>query len=155
MISNNNNLIAGIDVFQICYISNNHVHISYYSGTSATSLKYATNSSGSWVVTEVDNLGDAGEYTSIALDSSGYPHIGYIEDQGGGVERLKHAYTIWNGASWALEYLLPDSVTLDYPSIAINSTFVRPIALGRRGVLKENNPRLGRSLSPRGCWYRS
>jgi hypothetical protein len=61
--------------------SNNRVHISYYDRTNAT-LKYATNVSGSWVITTIDNIGSYVTYpssinTSIALDSNNKVHISY------------------------------------------------------------------------------
>ena len=54
------------------------VHISYFSWTNRT-LKYATNASGKWARTTVDNSGYAGEISSIAVDSSGKVHISYYE----------------------------------------------------------------------------
>ena len=68
--------------------SSGNVHISYclygYSGrVSAGSvyarLRYATNASGKWVISTVDSSGNAGWYSSIALDSSGNVHISYSD----------------------------------------------------------------------------
>ncbi len=66
--------------------TNGKVHISYcyyfYSASTNTYnryLKYATNASGAWVTTTVDNSGGAGNHTSIAIDSSGKVHISYSD----------------------------------------------------------------------------
>ena len=40
-------------------------------------LKYATNASGTWVKTTVDNSENIDEHTSIAVDVSGKVHISY------------------------------------------------------------------------------
>jgi len=54
------------------------VYISYFDRIN-TSLKYATNASGSWVSSTVDSNGDIGYYSSIALDSNGKAHISYYD----------------------------------------------------------------------------
>jgi len=69
--------IDGSDYVHISYDNVKHVvHCSehYFD----TSLKYATNASGSWVIETVD-FGDnrLGSYSSIALDKSGGVHISY------------------------------------------------------------------------------
>jgi hypothetical protein len=63
--------------------SNNNLHISYYDSANANKdLKYATCSSScttasSWSSITVDNVGDVGEYTSMAIDSNDDLHIIY------------------------------------------------------------------------------
>lgn len=52
-----------------------YAYISYYDKTN-NRLKYATNKTGSWVITA--NLDPGGTFTSIALDSGNTPHISYI-----------------------------------------------------------------------------
>ena len=70
------------------------VHISYYSyyDDYNGALKYATNASGSWVTTTVDNSGNVGWFTSIALDTSGKVHISYYDSY------WFDEYDSWNGA---------------------------------------------------------
>jgi hypothetical protein len=52
-------------------------------------LKYATNESGSWVVTTIDDVGDVGWSSSIAIDNSDNSvHISYYDYTDG---NLKYA----------------------------------------------------------------
>jgi hypothetical protein len=50
--------------------------ISYYDATNSA-LKLATRAGGMWQVETVDDLGDTGRYSSLALDASGEPAIAY------------------------------------------------------------------------------
>ena len=53
------------------------VHISYHD-SSTNALKYATNMSGAWVGSIVDDIsGSTGRYTSIAVDANFNVHISY------------------------------------------------------------------------------
>lgn len=62
-----------------------HPHISYYDGGYVNppvvefrlDLKYARWDGAAWHIETVDSDGDVGYYSSLALDSAGYPHIGY------------------------------------------------------------------------------
>jgi hypothetical protein len=67
-------------------------HIAYYdfdNGLGGGKLKYARRSpTGTWSTETVDSNGDVGAYTSIALDSSGRPHISYYDFTSG---NLKYA----------------------------------------------------------------
>jgi len=56
--------------------SGDRPHISYLDETNED-LKYARWNGTGWSIETVDSDGDVGEYTSIALDSSDYPHISY------------------------------------------------------------------------------
>jgi hypothetical protein len=61
------------------------VHISYsddYHGN----LKYATNRSGAWAFHVVDEAGNVGQYTSLAIEDDNTIHIGYH-----GEDALLHA----------------------------------------------------------------
>ena len=59
------------------------VYISYYDVTN-TALMYATNVSGAWGTTTVDNTSSAGtgQYTSIAVGTSGAAYISYYNGSG-------------------------------------------------------------------------
>jgi hypothetical protein len=69
---------------------NGNIHVSYYDNTNYD-LKYATNASGSWVITTVDTLGDVGNYSSLAIDGNGSIHIAYLDYDNGD---LKYATNI-------------------------------------------------------------
>ena len=56
--------------------SADNAHISYCDAGNGD-LKYATNASGSWVLTTVDSGRHVGAHTSIALDSADHVHISY------------------------------------------------------------------------------
>ncbi len=54
-------------------------HISYYDAANGD-LKYATNPSGSWLLTPVDSVGDVGSWTSITLvGHAGSPAVSYYD----------------------------------------------------------------------------
>lgn len=88
--------------------SKGYLHISY-SVSHSEALKYATNSSGSWVATRVDDNG--GRYSSIATDSSDTVHISHL-----GMDGLK--YTTNTSGSWVTEVVGGSS---NYTSIAVDS----------------------------------
>ena len=50
-----------------------------------------------WEIQTVES-GNVGRYTSLALDSSDYPHISYYDSTN---YNLKYAY--WDGADWQIE----------------------------------------------------
>jgi hypothetical protein len=77
----------------------------------------------SWQIKVVDTSGHVGRYTSIALDSNGYPHISYADETS---YNLKYVH--WIGSSWdGLDSLAgPDAVDTTghvgrYTSIALDS----------------------------------
>jgi len=94
-------------------------HISFHdSSYSAINLQYAHKSGGTWTVSVVDVLpvGITGLYNSIAIDSSGKPHISYYNYYDGNLW-----YARWNGSAW-------DRVPVDtgnnagiYTSLALDS----------------------------------
>jgi hypothetical protein len=69
---------------------------------------------GEWHVETVDAEGWVGTNTSLALDSSDYPHISYCDI---GSNNLKYAY--WNGSAWHIETV--DSECRD-TSLALDSS---------------------------------
>ncbi len=77
-------------------------HISYYDYTNGA-LKYASDrgfnpvsKKWEWRITTVDSTGDVGMDTSIALDSSGNPHISYYDDTNGDLKYTTKQPTIVN-----------------------------------------------------------
>lgn len=79
--------------------SNNKVHIAYYSSVN-NSLKYATNRSGIWTKTTIENIGeDPGVGgISIAVDAGNAPHICYRI----AADKVKYATSTFLG-TWATE----------------------------------------------------
>jgi hypothetical protein len=60
---------------------NDDVHICYNDtrrGALKYDLKYATNTSGSWIYYPVDRFQTFGMDNSMAIDSAGYVHIAYL-----------------------------------------------------------------------------
>jgi predicted outer membrane repeat protein len=73
-------------------------HLSYYDATNAN-LKYATGAIGSWTVeTACSSVTDVGNFSSIAIDALGNPHIAHEEDVTG-----KLLYTYKSGGLWSTE----------------------------------------------------
>jgi hypothetical protein len=70
----------------------------------------------SWNIEIVDNTGDVGWYTSIALDSGNNPHISYHIISYGD---LKYAY--YNGTSWNVETVDSAGNVGAFTSIALDS----------------------------------
>lgn len=54
--------------------------------------------SGSWIVEDFDDI--TGSHTSMALDSSGYPHVSYRKD---GCDSDSLGYSYYDGSSWVHE----------------------------------------------------
>jgi hypothetical protein len=99
-------VIGSIGKFtSIALDSDGHPHISYYDeGDFADhfDLKYAQYDGTSWHLETVDSKGAVGEHTSLALDSSGYPHISYHDYTSvPGTSQLRYAR--YDGIDWRVE----------------------------------------------------
>lgn len=94
-------------------------HISYFSQREdwwSTELRYAYHNGVEWLIQTIDQTsGGYGTYTSIALDSSGHPHISY--DMGGA---LRYAY--FDGSSWHIETVDSEGWAGYYNSIALDAS---------------------------------
>jgi hypothetical protein len=66
--------------------------------TSASALRYASWTGSAWSVVTIDAGARVGAWPSIALDSSGYPHIAYEDTLS---RDLKTAW--WDGSTWRVE----------------------------------------------------
>ncbi len=96
--------------------SNNKVHISYVDNVNAD-LKYATNASGSWVVSTIDGAeGAVGIHSSIAIDSNNNVHISYYDTING---HLKYATNALG--SWEIFTIDSTGDVGKYTSIAVDS----------------------------------
>ncbi|MCK4594046.1 T9SS type A sorting domain-containing protein [bacterium] len=74
---------------------------------------------GEWHIETVDSDGVVGSYTSLALDSSGRPHISYY-DYASGNGNLKYAH--WNGSSWQIETVDSEGRVGLHTSLALDSS---------------------------------
>ena len=105
--------------------SSGNPHISYYDSTNKV-LKYVSWSGSSWANPQkVDSTGDIsqymsggglGSYCSLALDSSGNPHISYYDATNG---HLK--YVSWSGSSWGTPQTVDSTAAFRYCSLALDS----------------------------------
>ncbi|MCK9364231.1 MAG: BNR repeat-containing protein [Syntrophales bacterium] len=91
------------------------VHISYFDAT-FNNLKYISNSNLAWVSSTIDTAGDAGRYSSLAVDKKGRLHIGYYDLL---ARKLKYAT---NESGVWLESIVPDSGDVGrYASLAVDA----------------------------------
>lgn len=96
---------------------NDDVHISYYDEAN-TDLRYATNTSGSWVCCTLDSVGDVGNYSSIAVDSDGYVHISYYDETNADLKYVTNADGEWDNCTLDSD---EDVDVGQYTSIAVDS----------------------------------
>ena len=104
--------------------SNGFKHISYYDATlsGGRDLMYATDTSGSWVVTTVDSAGVVGEYTSIAIDSNDVVHISYHDGSNSDLKYATCSSGCTTASNWDLVSVDTTSTNAgEYTSIAIDS----------------------------------
>lgn len=92
------------------------LHISLHDYGDGT-LTYITGTAGgNWKDETVDQAGNVGTYTSLAMDSQGYPHIGYHRIS---YRDAKYAYQ--DGKDWHVETVYDQNVSGEYTSLALDS----------------------------------
>jgi len=77
---------------------------------------FSLNETSNWWTEIVDDEGVTGKYTSIDLDSNGYPHISYCREDNKGY--VKYAY--WNGADWNI-YTIDEGLDDTYGNVLTTS----------------------------------
>ncbi|MDH5691148.1 MAG: hypothetical protein OEY81_06965, partial [Candidatus Bathyarchaeota archaeon] len=70
-----------------------------------------------WDIQTVDSEGVVGSYSSMALDSSGNPHISYLDNTN---EALKYAR--WTGSTWEIQTVDTKGDVYGYSSMALDSS---------------------------------
>jgi hypothetical protein len=147
---------GGVSVFQstssIAIDSNNKVHVVYaYTQNGPTTVKYATNASGTWVSEKVIDFKTTGigfPYPTIALDQSGKPHIAYYS---GSLD-----YTNKVSGSWTSPTVLDNTSYGQYgmvglfPSISIDKS--NKVHIAYRELF---GPSLKYATNSSGSWVKS
>ncbi|GAH41678.1 unnamed protein product, partial [marine sediment metagenome] len=94
----------------------NRPHISYYD-TSTDDLKYAYWDGSMWQIEVIDQSGDVGRWTSIAVDTNtNNVHISYCHE---GNRDLK--YSKWDGSIWTTETVDASGNRGEYTCIDLDS----------------------------------
>ncbi len=99
------------------------LHVSYYDVDNGA-LKYARRSGGSWSTQTVDDAGDVGQYTSIALDGAGDPVIAYFQVGGTGNDAFTTALKVARAKSPA-----PTSAS-DWDLVTVDTGAITPPPCG-------------------------
>ena len=94
---------AGFHPISLRLGENGNPHISYCTvdaGYSPDDLKYAYWDGSNWQIEVVDSIGAVGYGASLDLDSSGNPHISYVD-----ISNYIIKYAFYNGDSWIIQNL--------------------------------------------------
>jgi hypothetical protein len=75
--------------------------VSYHDGGS-TSLRLSGRTADGWIVETVDDTGDTGFYSEMAISAEGAQHISYFESLGGSSGIVKHAFRAAPGDEWQI-----------------------------------------------------
>jgi hypothetical protein len=82
-----------------------------------STLALVAAASDEWHIETVDSSDNVGSWTSIALDSSDYPHISYYYDTNGDLK-----YARWDGNIWQIETVDSVDNVGDFNSLALDSS---------------------------------
>ena len=112
-------------------IKNGHPYIAYGCGNE---LRYAYKDKVQWHIETI--LTEAGEirYTSMKMDSKGYPHICFH-----GMENYDLKYVYWDGTQWKIETVLSEGYIGGACALALDSNDYPHIACYRTDSPDEND----------------
>lgn len=104
--------------------ANGRVHVTYYDGTNRD-LKYATcaatcATSANWAMLAVDQTGDVGAHTSLAVDATGRLHVGYDDATNGNLKYATCAASCTSVANWKTITVDPSGFVAE-PSLAVDA----------------------------------
>ena len=95
-------------------------HLSFYDGAwNAYDLIYARWNGTQWVSETVESAGKVGKYSSLALDSNGYPRISYYYEISWNKGHLRYAR--WDGSKWITETVDSAGDVGEYSSLALDA----------------------------------
>jgi len=109
-----------LDFGSLSVDSGGKVHISYYDPLGAD-LKYATNKSGTWVVSTVDSAGDVGMYNDLDVGLADTIYISYYDKTNGDLK-----YTKGTPGAWTISTVASTGDVGQYTSIGLGANCGSP-----------------------------
>ena len=101
-----------------------HAHIAYWDEDDGY-LRYATNATDEWIITDIDDMGDTGRYPSIVLDAEGNAYVSYAYIYYGwepSVTSMNLRYATNVSGGWVTETVDDTALVGEYTSIALDSS---------------------------------
>ncbi len=89
------NIGADVQYIDLAVDSNGFAHISYYNGLNFK-LGYATNASGEWITSLIDDSTFVGAHSSMVIDGNDILHVSYSDDANGDLKYANNEGGIWN-----------------------------------------------------------
>lgn len=109
------------------------LHLAFYDWYAQT-LWYATNHGGSWHSAAVDEDGDVGHYSAIAVDGDGVVHIAYTEESSRTPIGLRYANNA--ARAWSTESVTTGNGIGAFPSLAVDGDGVPYITFNTGGAVR-------------------
>jgi len=97
-----------------------HAHIAYWDEYDGY-LRYSTNATDEWIMTEIDDMGDVGWYPSIVLDAEGHAYVSYAYIYYG-TPSMNLLYATNVSGDWVPETVDDTALVGEDTSIALDSS---------------------------------